>query len=43
MNDDFKKQLKWWAILDWLLILLALLMPIGVLAFLHFVIEGGTI
>jgi hypothetical protein len=43
MNDDFKKQLKWWAIRDWLLILLALLMPIGVLAFLHFVIEGGTI
>ena len=43
MNDDFKKQLRWWAIRDWLLVALALLMPIGVLAFLHFVIEGGTI
>jgi len=43
MNDDFKKQLRWWAIRDWTLIALALLMPIGVLAFLYFVVEGGII
>jgi len=43
MNDDFKKQLRWWAIRDWLLIALALLMPIGVLAFLYFVVEEGII
>ena len=43
MNDDFKKQLRWWAIRDWALIALALHMPIGVLAFLYFVVEGGII
>ena len=43
MNDDFEKQLRWWTIRDWLLVALALLMPIGVLAFLFFVIEEGII
>ena len=37
-----RKQ-KWWAIRDWLLVALALLAPIGVLAFLFFVIEEGII
>jgi len=39
MNDDFKKQQRWWAIRDWTLIALSLLAPISVLAFIFFCLE----
>ena len=39
MNDDFKKQQRWWAIRDWALIAFASLAPISVLAFIFFCLE----